>query len=82
MFAAGNEFNGGGFMPSPEGQAAGGGTQKKNYDQQNQTVRKVTIKQIHTCLEHATGDNLVIDGKEIANVSCASDDCVQIYHSK
>ena len=72
MFAAGNEFNGGGFMPSPEGQTAAGASQKKNYDQQSQSVRKVTIKQIYNSLEHATGDNLIIDGKEIANVSRCS----------
>ena len=76
MFAGGDaygagasQFNGGGFMPSPGAQAAGGNSvQKSNYGNQSQSMRRVTIKQIYSAGE-GSADGVIIDGKEISNVS-------------
>jgi len=67
--AGASQFVGGGFMPSPGAQAGGGSAQKKSYDQTVQSVRKVTIKQLHQALEQSAADNVKVDGKEISNVS-------------
>lgn len=75
MFGAGgaSQFNGNGFMPSPDVQA-GGSAQKKNYDQDKQSVRKVSIRQICSALEQRTGDDIFLDGKELVNVSSRQHD--------
>ena len=64
-----SQFNGGGFMPSPGAQAGGGSAQKKAYDQSSQSVRKVTIRQLYTGLEQSASDAVIVDGKEVSNVS-------------
>lgn len=65
-----SQFNGGGFMPTPGGAPAGGGSaQKKSYDQTSQAVRRVTTKQLHKALEQSTSDTILLDGKEVVNVS-------------
>ena len=69
--AGASQFAGGGFMASP-GAQADGGTQKRGYDNKNQAVRAVTVKQIVAALDQAASDSVVIDGKEISNVSVAA----------
>jgi hypothetical protein len=69
MFGGASQFNGNGFMPSPEAQA-GGSAQKKNYDSESQGVRKLSIRQIYSAMEQSTSGTLVISGKEVGNVSC------------
>jgi hypothetical protein len=64
-----SQFNGGGFMPTPGGPAGGGSAQKKSYDQTSQAVRRVTIKQLHKALDQSTSDTVILDGKEVVNVS-------------
>ena len=73
MFAGGfdggaSQFNGGGFMPSPGGQGGSGSAQKKNYDQQSQSVRRMTIKQINQGIEQSSADAILVDGKDVSNV--------------
>ena len=71
MFAGASQFNGNGFMPSPDAQA-GNSAQKKNYDQTSQSVRKVSIRQINAALEQSTSTELIVSGKELVNVSCST----------
>lgn len=64
----GNQFNGGGFMPSPAAQDGTGSAQKKTYDQQSQSVRRLTVKQLSDGLEGSPADGVMVDGKEVSNV--------------
>jgi hypothetical protein len=67
--AGASQFNGGGFMPSPGVQAGSGSAQKRSYDQTSQAVRRVTIKQLHQALEENNTESIIVDGKELVNVS-------------
>jgi hypothetical protein len=64
----GSQFNGGGFMPSPAAHDGPGSAQKKAYDQQSQSVRRLTIKQLHDGVEGSAADGVMVDGKEVSNV--------------
>ena len=55
-------------MPSPENKTDGGSAQKKTYDNQAQSIRRVTVKQIQDGLETSSGGTVYIDGKELSNV--------------
>ena len=63
-----SQFNGAGFMPSPPAQDGPSSGQKKSYDQQSQSVRRLTIKQIADGLEQNSADGAIVDGKEVSNV--------------
>lgn len=65
----GSQFNGGGFMPSPAAHDGPGSAQKKAYDQQSQSVRRLTIKQLHDGVEGSAADGVMVDGKEVSNVA-------------
>lgn len=62
-----SQFAGGGFMPSQG--AATGSAQKKSFDNKNQTLRAVTVKQLHKACSVSMDDTLIIDDQEITNVS-------------
>lgn len=67
--AGGSQFNGAGFMPT-QGNAGGGpGSTKKSFDSKQQTLRAVTIKQLSEASNNRVDDSLVIDGKDITNVT-------------
>jgi hypothetical protein len=71
MFNGGgaSQFNGNGFMSSPDAQA-GGSAQKKNYDPESQSVRKLSIRQIYSGMEQqGASQDLIISGKPVVNVS-------------
>jgi hypothetical protein len=76
MFSA-TQFNGNGFMQSPEN-ANGGSAQKKNYDPESQSVRKLTIRQIYSAIEQSTGDDIIVSGKAVVNVSFGQLDLIVI----
>ncbi|KAI3436764.1 hypothetical protein D9Q98_006176 [Chlorella vulgaris] len=68
--AGASQFNGAGFMPSQAGNAGGGGgSGKKNYDSKQQTLRAVTIRQLHEALSSHKDDTLMLDGKEMTNIT-------------
>lgn len=56
-------------MPSPGVQAGSGSAQKRSYDQTSQAVRRVTVKQLHQALEENNTESIIVDGKELVNVS-------------
>ena len=66
----GSQFNGGGIMTSPAAHDGPGSAQKKAYDQQSQSVRRLTIKQLHDGVEGSAADGVMVDGKEVSNVRC------------
>jgi len=68
-----SQFNGGGFMPSPGAQGGTGSAQKKSYDNQSQNVRRVTIKQLYHGIEQSSAGSVMVDGKEVSNVSYCYD---------
>jgi replication factor A2 len=61
------QFNGGGFMPSPGAQEAQDTGAKKSYDSQSQSVRRLTIRQLASGL--GQGDGITVDGKEVSNIA-------------
>ena len=42
---------------------------QKNYDSKQQTLRAVTIKQLHDACADRADDALTLDGKDLTNVS-------------
>ncbi|EFN58502.1 hypothetical protein CHLNCDRAFT_140549 [Chlorella variabilis] len=67
-------YGGGGFGETGASQQAGGGggggaSGKKNYDSKQQTLRALTIKQLHDANSTRQDDTLLLDGKEITNVT-------------
>lgn len=67
-FEDAQQFNGGGFMPSPDAQQGKETGTKKSYDTQSQSVRRLTIKQLAESIGQ-NSDGLVVDGKEVSNIA-------------
>jgi len=67
-FEDAQQFNGGGFMPSPDAQQGKETGTKKSYDTQSQSVRRLTIKQLSESIGQ-NSDGLVVDGKEVSNIA-------------
>lgn len=66
-----SQFNGAGFMPTQGGAggagAASGG--KKSFDSKNQSLRAVTVKQLHDASQNRVDDSLLVDGRELTNIT-------------
>ncbi|KAK2076061.1 hypothetical protein QBZ16_001397 [Prototheca wickerhamii] len=57
--AGASQFAGGGFMPRS----------RATYDNRNQTLRALTIKQLHDAQSASGDDQLSIDGRDVSNVT-------------
>jgi hypothetical protein len=44
-------------------------SQQKSFDSKNQTLRAVTIKQLHDASQNRVDDTMTLDGREVTNVS-------------
>ena len=51
---------------------------QKNYDSKQQTLRAVTIKQLHDACADRADDALTLDGKDLTNVGAAAAVCVGV----